>query len=462
VSERLVSNPGSASGASAQPVADMVVDRTEQGVFTVDRDVFRDPGIFEREMRDIFHQTWVFLGLASQLPDQHDFLTSWIGLQPVIVARDAQGKLGAFMNTCRHRGATLCRTRTGNARAYVCPYHGWSYASNGKLIGIKDLDTGCYSDAFLQQDHDLVPVPRFEEYRGFLFGCLNAAVHPLEEHLNGARFFLDLLVDQSPEGLELVPGISTYTFRGNWKLQVENGLDAYHLTSTHPSFLQIVARRNSGESAHALKAQDLGNPKQRAGFTFDYGHAALVSPNPTPEVRPLYASIAALRSRVGDERAEWMMHTRNLVMFPNLQVVENASVQMRVIRPLAVDLTEMTSYCLAPKGEPPEMRTLRLRQFEDFFNASGMATPDDTTCYEECQTGYGAQVVQWQQGYSRGLTSVQPGSNHVARGFGFEARTSNWGAASIQDETLFHAAYREWQRLMEQGAAREAAAGSTP
>lgn len=445
-----------------EEVARLVVDRTSEGVFTVHRDVFRDPQIFDLEMRHIFEHSWVFLGMASQAGAAHDYFTTWIGRHPVIVMRDGEHALGAFMNTCRHRGAAICQKRQGNARFHVCPYHGWSYDSGGKSRTIKDVQAGCYSEAFGQENHDLIPVPRFAEYRGFLFGCLNPAAQALDDYLGDTRFFLDLIVDQGAGGVELVPGSSTYTFRGNWKLQLENGLDAYHLTSTHPSFMKVVERRNSGESRHALQAVDFASFKERGGFTFENGHAALFTPNPNPQIRPLFLSIDEVRARVGEERAQWMLTTRNVSIFPNLQLAENASLQLRIIRPLAVDLTEITIYCLAPVGEADEARNFRLRQFEDFFNSTGMATPDDTTCYEDCQAGYRAHIVEWQQGYARGMSSVQQGTNEVGARLGIQARTSQVGDVKIQDETLFHAGYRAWRALMTKGCERDQAVPHAP
>ena len=85
---------------------------------------------------------------------------------------------------------------------------------------------GQYPPSFSNQNHDLLPVARLGCYRGFLFASLSADVPPLEDFLGDTRAFLDLIVDQSDSGeVELVPGASTYTFDGNWKLQFENGPD---------------------------------------------------------------------------------------------------------------------------------------------------------------------------------------------------------------------------------------------
>ena len=436
----------------------LVVDRTDRGEFTVHRDIFRDPEVFEMEIRHIFESTWVFLGFACQLPKPHDYLTTWVGRQPVIVMRDGAGALRAFLNTCRHRGATVCHLERGNSKYHVCNYHGWAYDSSGKNVDVKDRTHGCYPPAFDADDHDLKPLARFGEYRGILFGSLNPDVPSLEEHLGETRALVDLVVDQSAHGFELVPGSATYTFRGNWKLQIENCVDLYHLTSTHPSFMKIVERRKSGESKHGLRAVDFGDYRLpnvvRGSYTFKRGHAFVWGTNPTPEVRPLFERVGELRSRVGELRTRWMLAVRNLALYPNLQFAENASLQARIIRPLAVDCTEMRIYCLAPVGESDEAREHRIRQYEDFFNSTGLATPDDTTSYEDCQRGYAARPVEWQQGYLRGMTALVKGADRHAEELGIRPETSVSGPFDVQDETVFHAGYREWLRLMETGFAR--------
>lgn len=432
-----------------------VQDRASEGEFLVHRDVFRDPEIFELEMKHIFESTWVFLGLASQLKKPHDFFTTWIGRQPVIVSRDAKGGLHCLINTCRHRGAIVCHTRQGNGRHHICQYHGWAYDSSGKCVSIKDEDQALYSESFKNESHDLVRVPRFDEYRGLLFASLAADVPPLDEYLGDARTLIDLVVDQGKDGIELLPGTGTYTFRANWKFQIENCVDGYHLTSTHPSFMKIVERRKQGESQTPIRNIDFnlyGSLSVAAGgFTFPHGHAVLWSGNPAPETRPLFDGIEEVRSRVGDVRARWMLMVRNLTLFPNVQFAENASLQIRVIRPVAHDLTEMTIHCVAPVGEAPRARARRIRLYEDFFNSTGLATPDDSQTYEDCQTGFRALSVNRLQGYHRGMQSVRQGADEYARELGITPATSQSGGFAIQDETLFHSCYREWLRLMTRG-----------
>jgi benzoate/toluate 1,2-dioxygenase alpha subunit len=430
-----------------------VDDRPAEGVFRVHKDAFSDPEVFELEMKYIFERVWNFLGLESQIPKPNDFFTTHIGRTPVLVSRNVQGGAGAFINACRHKGATVCRLEQGNAKFHVCPYHGWAYDSAGKNVDIKDRAAGAYAPAFEAENHDLLPIARIASYRGFLFGSLSPDVPPLEEWLGDMKKMLDLSVDQSTQGVEFIPGRSAYTFRSNWKLQLDNALDGYHLTSTHSSFMDLQARRRKGEGHLDAKQYDWSTRGKTEGgmFSFVNGHSCTWGDMPEPQKRPIWPAIDEIRARVGDARARWMIGVRQLVLFPNMQINDAAGVILRVIRPLAVDLTEMHSYCLAPIGERPELRAHRLRQFEDFFNPGGMATPDDTVTYAECQSGFPAQGFNWVEGYARGMATMQQGGNERAEELGIRPSASVRGYWNLFSEVGLHHPYREWARLMEAG-----------
>lgn len=448
--------------------AKLIDDRPEVGIFRVHADVFRDPGVFAREMKVFFEHGWVFVGHASQIPQPHDFIRSAIGRTPLLLMRDGDGTLGAFVNACRHKGALLCAASRGRRRAHTCPYHGWTYGSDGRCIAVRDREQGAYAPAFDDTSHGLLPVARFAEYRGFLFASLQPHGPTLKQHLGDVCMLIDLVVDQAPLGLELVPGNVRYTFRGNWKLQLENSLDAYHFLATHPSYLRLLQRRSrmpgrtdvvqaiwqDGErdapdvAATGAERHEAGDGGERMGaFGFPGGHAMVWTTSPVRH-HPLYAQRQALAARVGAERAGWMMRTRQLNVFPNLQLASNAALQMRVITPLAPDLTEVASYCLAPVGEDSAARSQRLRQYEDFFNPSGLATPDDTVTFEDVQRGLSAPGIDWLQGHARGLTQVQAGADEAARSLGLNPDTSITGLFDLSDETVFHALYRHWHRSL--------------
>jgi benzoate/toluate 1,2-dioxygenase subunit alpha len=189
-----------------------------------------------------------------------------------------------------------------------------------------------------------------------------------------------MIVDQSPEGLEVLRGSSTYTFDGNWKLQAENGADGYHVSSVHWNYAATTNQRKQAAAGDSIKAMDAGSwAKQGGGFySFEHGHMLLWTKWANPEDRPAYPIRDQLAAQFGQARADWMIgHSRNLCLYPNVYLMDQFSSQIRVLRPISVDKTEVTIYCIAPKGEAPEARARRIRQYEDFFNATGMATPDD-------------------------------------------------------------------------------------
>lgn len=430
-----------------------VDDRPDEGVFRVHPALFSSEELFELEKKYVFQRTWNFLALESQLPEANDFVTTLITDIPVLVTRDSKGLVRAFLNACRHKGALVARTTQGTARYHVCPYHGWAYDATGKNVDIKDAKAGCYAEAFHAEDHGLVPLARVASYKGLVFGSLSPDVPPLEEFLGEFRYFLDLAMEQGPKGMEFVPGRAMYTFEGNWKLQMDNGMDQYHLTSTHTSFLDVQQRRREGAGNQAARQFDWQKrfSQEGGGFLFRNGHAVVWLRQPEVDKRPIYPAIEEIRARVGEARAEWMLNLRNTLVFPNMQIADSTSLLLRVFRPLSVNRTEMRVYCLAPIGEAPEARAWRIRQFEDFFNTSGFATPDDTVVYEECQRGLSAPALPFLQGYSRGMTATHPGANDHAERLGFKPAASVKGPFGINPETVFYPAYREWARLMQTG-----------
>jgi benzoate/toluate 1,2-dioxygenase alpha subunit/2,4,5-trichlorophenoxyacetic acid oxygenase 1 len=309
-------------------------DRPGDGVFRVHRRAYLDPEVFALEMKHVFEATWLFLGLESQIPKPHDFFTASMGRQPVIVQRGADGAIGAFLNSCRHRGSIVCPERAGNRARHVCRYHGWTYDSGGRCVGITHQDDGLYPRAFASESHDLARVARVASYRGLVFGSLAAEVPPLEEHLGEARAFIDLVADQSPQGLEFVPGTITYTFDANWKLQFENGLDFYHFAVTHASYVEVYRQRQAKHGAEAPPRWAADEKQDQGTFWFERGHALMWSNRNSLRVtRPIQhdpAALEALRARVGAARAKWMQLNRNLTIYPNLQLIDVSSMQLRI------------------------------------------------------------------------------------------------------------------------------------
>lgn len=421
----------------------------DDGICRLDRRVYTDPAIFELEMSLIWEKTWVFLAHESQIRNRGDFIQAHIGRHPILVTRDREGQVNALVNSCTHRGAKVSRLSKGNTRAFSCPYHGWVFASSGELIGIKEEAEGGYPASFDKSRLGLRPVPRFESYRGFYFGCFDEHIEPLADYLGDARTFIDLLVDQGPNGIEVLKGAATYSFRGNWKLQAENGIDGYHPTTVHKNFADTQRQRlraNAGSGAPKTLELIPTGPTGNAGyFDFGNGHGVMWGTFPNPQERCNYPARPEVEQRIGTVRADWSLgKLRNLFLYPSVFLMDNRGSQIRVIRPIAVDQTEVVTYAIAPVGESPELKRKRLRQYEDFFNPSGMATPDDLAEFEATQEGMGGGAGTYSD-LSRGARNQVRGANRHARDLGIEPCSSGEACA---DEGILIGQYRNWVRLM--------------
>ena len=421
-----------------------VVDDPETGAFRCRRDIFTDPDLFEIEMKHIFEGNWVYLAHESQIAGVNDWFSTWAGRVPVIITRDKAGELNALINACSHRGASLCRRRRGNSRVFVCPFHGWSFTNDGKLLKAKDESTGAYPESFnTDGSHDLKKLARFGNYRGFLFGSLDPDVMPLEDYLGETKVIIDQIVDQAPAGIEVLAGNSSYTFEGNWKLQMENGCDGYHVSSVHYNYARTMSRRAEG----GTKAVDAdGWSKAVSGiYGFDNGHILLWTTVLNPEVRPVWDQREELEQRLGKERAGFIVgQSRNLALYPNVFLMDQFSTQIRVVRPLAVDRTEVTIYCFGPRGESADLRATRIRQYEDFFNVSGMGTPDDLEEFRTCQSTYAGAGDLWND-LSRGARRWIAGPDANASAMGMNPLLSS---ERSEDEGLFVRQHEHWANIM--------------
>jgi benzoate/toluate 1,2-dioxygenase alpha subunit len=420
----------------------------EDGLRAVDRRIFADPELFELEQSQIWEKVWVYVAHESQLPKPKDYLTSWIGRAPIVVNRDKSGQFNAFVNICSHRGATLCRTSKGSASNFVCSFHGWAFDAQGNLLAAMNEKGAGYPEGFDKSKRGLTKV-RLENYRGFLFATLNQQAEPLQDYLAESKTFIDIVVDQSPQGIEVLKGRSVYTFNGNWKLQAENGVDAYHVDSVHANYVQMIQNRAKINAAgKPLKVLAVGDYNLNATGYYDLGngHTLIWTQMTNPQDRPVYAQREELAERMGQVKADWAVNrARNLLLYPNVFLMDQMGTQIRMFRPLSVDKTEVTIYCFAPVGEAPVERAKRIRQYEDFFNASGMATSDDLTEFNESQKGCSNYSVMRWSDMSRGASHEIAGPDELAAGLGIAPTTSGAKAA---DEGIFIAQHQRWAELM--------------
>jgi benzoate/toluate 1,2-dioxygenase alpha subunit len=426
----------------------LLIHDKEKGLYRHHRESFTNPALFEMEMKHIFEGNWVYLAHESQISEKNDYFSTYIGQQPVFIAKNKEGELNALINACSHKGAMICRHKKGNKSTFTCPFHGWTFNNSGKLLKVKDPREAGYPDQFnCEGSHDLKKVPRFESYKGFLFGSLNPDVPALADYLGETKAIIDQMADQAEFGLEVLKGSSTYVYKGNWKLQMENGADGYHVSSVHWNYVATMGRRKyENEGTKAVDAN--GWSKSIGGvYGFDNGHILLWTRKINPEVSPVYQQKDRLIATFGEQKADHMVNlTRNLAIYPNVFLMDQFSNQIRVIRPIAVDETEVTIYCIAPKNEDAVQRANRIRQYEDFFNVSGMGTPDDLEEFRACQNGYKGIALPWNDA-SRGAKDWVYGADEMAKEMGIAPKLSG---NKSEHEGLFLTQHNYWLQTMKE------------
>src|SRR6516164_10616402 len=131
----------------------------------ISREIFVNDEIYQEELERLFSRSWLFVGHESQIPNPGDFFVSRMGEESVILCRDRAGKVHVFLNSCRHRGMKVCRYDEGNTAVFTCPYHGWSYATDGRLVGVPYYKEA-YHECLDRAQWGLIEVAQLATYKG--------------------------------------------------------------------------------------------------------------------------------------------------------------------------------------------------------------------------------------------------------------------------------------------------------
>lgn len=404
--------------------------------------VYTDPEVFAEEFDKIFHRGWVYVGHDSEIPNPGDFRLKRIGGQSIIMVRDEESNVQLFMNRCTHRANAVCQVERGNTKKFRCAYHGWTYRTNGELLGVTYKDR--YDESFRKEDFGLRKVPRMGIYRGFVFGSLSPVGVTLDEHLGRpAKEQIDLFVDLSPVGeLDVTTGVHKYGYRANWKFQIENSMDGYHPNFVHQTFFDNIKRRTGANitgvfaSNSLAQTRDLGNGHALLDFRA-YNKAngvGLRAALPTTPSGSAYRE--AMIARHGKERTEEILTSggTHMLVFPNLVLI---GVHIRVIRPIKIDETEVFLYPTRLKDAPEDINISRLRGHESFYGPAGGGATDDLEMFERNQMGLSAQVDPWL---------------YLARGLHREYEDVDGTlVGQVTDEVTQRAIWKQWKKVMLQG-----------
>jgi phenylpropionate dioxygenase-like ring-hydroxylating dioxygenase large terminal subunit len=371
----------------------------------IHRRLYEDPAIFELEMKRIWGRAWLYVGHESQVPEKGDYVAAELGGQPVVMVRHSgDGEVRVLFNRCGHRGALVCNETCGNVRHFRCCYHGWTFKTNGELLSVP-LKSG-YGDDFDMKDPQfgMMPVPRVETYRGFVFASLSETGPDLQTHLGPMKGAIDDVINLAPEGEIIVTGgAHRYMYEGNWKAQADNLNDLYHPPYSHESTTKEGRQfQRQGSNTGAQFVDDEGNPisfwDETGIRAFPNGHGYCgklpdVSRGTGPGGE---AYLKALEERHGSEGAREILDVtwHNAIFYPNL-CIQSAAQHIRVIRPISVNRTEVTVYPILLKGAPEEYNQQIIRYLNITHAAASLIQTDDLEAFRRISVGLRTQGAEW-------------------------------------------------------------------
>jgi phenylpropionate dioxygenase-like ring-hydroxylating dioxygenase large terminal subunit len=355
--------------------------------------LYTDPAVYAAELERIWYREWVYVGHESEVPEPNDYVLKSIGPQPVIMTRDREGTIHLLLNRCSHRANQVCDAAKGNSSAFRCPYHGWTFANTGALLGYP-YSAG-YGGRELKSELGLGRVPRVASYRGFVFGSFAPDGPSLVEHLADAAGEIDRLCRLSPVGeVELTAGWLQHKVNANWKMLLENETDGYHPPFVHSSIFEIaesgIADLYTDKSEAVSRDLGRGHTENDLRPEFRRIGQPLGWFGTTEERMPEYA--ASMRQAYGDEANEILVDgSPHVMIFPNLFIAE---IQIFVIQPTAVDETIQHVTAIGFKDAPQLTRRM-LQQTLGSVGPAGFLLADDSEMYERNQQGVQALAPEW-------------------------------------------------------------------
>ncbi|MFD4640782.1 Rieske 2Fe-2S domain-containing protein [Lentzea sp. NPDC058436] len=366
-------------------VMDQLDDLVRLDTGELDRRIFSDQEIFDAEMKHIFGRAWLFLCHETQIPKRGDFFEAPMGSDNVLVVRQRDGSIRAFLNTCSHRGNAVCRAEEGNVRNFMCTYHGWTFGLDGQLVGVPGKSI-FYKDKLDLSKHPLRKVAQLDSYRGFVFATFDETAPPLEEYLGATgRLGLDMIAERGD--MVAVPGVQKFTVQTNWKFTVDNVFDYYHPQITHMSafsvglipappddFVEGGAKSDTGAD---LEVPFLPTDLHNFVVVGEYGHAISGPDQESLEVTAGTEPFAwrhkpEVEERLGRHGGRVAGHPH---IFPSTWVTTNAQLSLRV--PRSPDVTEIWWFSFRDRNGSKEEQAASLDSQIHFFGPAGMLEQED-------------------------------------------------------------------------------------
>ena len=421
----------------------------------ISREIFVNQDIYQQEQEQVFARAWLFVGHEAQVPKQGDYFVSSMGEESVILSRDREGKVHIFLNSCMHRGMKVCRYDEGNTPVFTCPYHGWSYGTDGKLVGVP-----YFKDAYHQEldksRWGLVEVTRMYNYKGSIWATWDESAPPFLDYIGGFKLYLDLLMDRwdgEEGGTEVFGGVEKWLVPCNWKFPAENFIgDRYHNISHRSVDLVGIGpsgtgRRDLNERAGA-RLLDVSFPERGHGTVM-----ALRSMDaPMPQAYQDLPILAEYFRHCEEERKRkagqhWRLLGGPGTVFPNMSYLPRQPRSIAVWHPRGVNQTEVWRWFLVDANAPPEVKDYLRHYYIRYSGPGGLTEQDDMENWNYAHTASSGVVARrhaynYEMGLGRGTDAYE---NDGLKLPGLILDTTEAKAAE-QNQRGF---YRRWAEFMD-------------
>ena len=351
----------------------------------ISRELFVNEAIYQQELEQIFTRAWLFVGHESQIPKPGDYFVSCMGEESVILCRDREEQIHVFLNSCRHRGMKVCRYDEGNTPVFTCPYHGWSFATDGKLVGVPYFKEA-YHGKLDKSQWGLVEVAQLVNYKGTVWATWEPSAPPFLDYLGEMKLYLDTVLDcrdGREGGSEVLGGVQKWIIPCNWKFAAENFAgDAYHNIS-HRSVDMV----GIGPSSRGRRDTNERDFSQRVATSFPaLGHGAVsflqledVPYTPSYQNTP---NVEAYFKHCYEERQRRLGTGARLLglvgtVFPSMSYLARQPRSIAVWHPRGALKTEAWRWFLVDQDTPPEVQDVLRHYYIRYSGPAGLTEQDD-------------------------------------------------------------------------------------